>query len=218
MAKIKQGILGGFSGSVAGVVGSSWKGRAVMKSKPLSVANPKTEGQVAQRTSFKSVASVGSVLLTSVVRPLYNPIAGDISGYNKFASLNKQMFSGDGTFQPTQSSIGGGTLIGEIVSSAEQNSTAQDLMVAWPDSAPTGSIRKTDVAVMWAIEPISGTIWSGVMDSNRSDQSGALPMVKGMSDLLGQLQCWVYVAFISADGRLCSVATPPKAFDITFSS
>ena len=48
MGILKQGILGGFSGKVANVVGTSWKGIAVIKAMPLSVANPKTAGQVAQ--------------------------------------------------------------------------------------------------------------------------------------------------------------------------
>ena len=37
MGKIKQGILGGFRGTVGTVVGSSWNGIAYMKGKPQSV-------------------------------------------------------------------------------------------------------------------------------------------------------------------------------------
>lgn len=70
MATIKQGILGGFSGRVGTIVGTSWKGIAVMKSLPLSVANPKTAGQVGQRTKFSSVVALASVILSSIIKPL----------------------------------------------------------------------------------------------------------------------------------------------------
>ena len=55
MGVIKQGILGGFSGKVANIVGSSWKGIPVIKSLPLSVANPQTAAQTTQRNKLKGV-------------------------------------------------------------------------------------------------------------------------------------------------------------------
>ncbi len=52
MGRINQGILGGFSGKVGNVVGGNWKGIDYMRVKPASVANPKTVGQVNQRTKW----------------------------------------------------------------------------------------------------------------------------------------------------------------------
>ncbi len=53
MGKIKQGILGGFSGKVGTVVGSSWKGVAYMRGKAEHVNNPQTAGQLAQRAKME---------------------------------------------------------------------------------------------------------------------------------------------------------------------
>ena len=52
MAKIGKGILGGLSGKVGNVVGARWKTIDYIRSKPLSVKNPRTEKQVNQRTKF----------------------------------------------------------------------------------------------------------------------------------------------------------------------
>lgn len=52
MGKINQGILGGFSGKVGNVIGGNWKGIDYMRVKPSSVSNPRTAGQVDQRTRF----------------------------------------------------------------------------------------------------------------------------------------------------------------------
>lgn len=55
MAKISKGILGGFSGRVGNVVGSKIFGIDVMRSYQPNVANPRTPGQVTQRTKFSLV-------------------------------------------------------------------------------------------------------------------------------------------------------------------
>lgn len=102
MAIIRRGILGGFSGSVANVVGTSWKGIAVMKSKPLSVANPKTVGQVAQRTKFKGATLAGSKLLATICKPLWDREAQQMSGYNAFVKANIDAFSSVGVLDVTK--------------------------------------------------------------------------------------------------------------------
>ena len=60
MGKIKQGILGGFSGKVGTVVGGAWKGIDYMRSLATSVSNPKTSGQVAVRTNFATITRIMS--------------------------------------------------------------------------------------------------------------------------------------------------------------
>ena len=65
MGKIKKGILGGFSGKVGTVIGSTWKGIAYMRSIPQSVKNPKTQPQREQRGKF--------ALTMGLLKPL-NPL------------------------------------------------------------------------------------------------------------------------------------------------
>lgn len=92
MGKIKQGILGGFSGKVANVVGSSWKGIAVMKSLPLSVANPRTAAQLLQRNRFSLLVGFAASLLSTIVKPLWDRFAQKMSGFNDFVSNNFDAF------------------------------------------------------------------------------------------------------------------------------
>ena len=82
MGIIRQGILGGFSGKVANVVGSSWKGIAIVKSLPLSVANPRTAAQVGQREKMAACVEALKPILSEVIKPLNDRFAGQMSGYN----------------------------------------------------------------------------------------------------------------------------------------
>jgi hypothetical protein len=88
MGIIKRGILGGFSGRIGNVVGSSWKGLAVVKSLPLSVANPRTTAQTTQRSKFSNTVAFGSLLLTNVIKPLWDRAAVYMSGFNAFVQAN----------------------------------------------------------------------------------------------------------------------------------
>ena len=82
MARISKGILGGFSGTVGPVVGSSWKGIAVMKSRPVYkrvvVATP---DQLQQRGLFGTLSQV-VIRLLSVVNIGFRAQANEMTQLN----------------------------------------------------------------------------------------------------------------------------------------
>lgn len=96
MAVIKQGVLGGFSGKIGGVIGSSWKGIAIIKAMPLSVAQPVTAKKTNAKARFTSVVSLSTDILLDTIKPLLDRTAVQMSGYNAFASMNKACFDHTG--------------------------------------------------------------------------------------------------------------------------
>lgn len=205
MAKIKQGILGGFSGKVAGVVGTSWKGRAVMKSRPLSVSNPKTDAQVEQRGKFSDIAELASKILTTFVQPVENPISGDISGYNKFVRDNKGAFDGNHELVAADFVCGGGKL-----PFAESTSTTLEIsggttQLGWSNAAGTSAIRLTDKAYAAAFTEDGSLL--GVSSGTATRNSGAIDFssIFDISDLSSGDKVYFLLAFVSADGRDVSV-------------
>jgi hypothetical protein len=85
MGVIKRGILGGFSGKVANVIGGSWKGIAYMRAMPLSVANPRTTAQTTQRTIFADILAVLKLHL-SVIKQCNDRWTALMSGFNAVMS------------------------------------------------------------------------------------------------------------------------------------
>jgi hypothetical protein len=55
MATINKGILGGFSGTVGTVVGASWRGKDIIRSRPKITKRVASEKQVIQQLKFKLV-------------------------------------------------------------------------------------------------------------------------------------------------------------------
>ena len=148
MGVIKQGILGGFSGKVANVVGSSWKGIAVLKSLPLSVANPNTAGQQAQRGAMTQIVAASRLLLASLIQPYWNPFSQKMSGYNAFVKENIDTFTTSGftTFANFFSTRG--SLLNVVVSSATADASDSEVVVNWADNSGTADALATDEAVI----------------------------------------------------------------------
>ena len=90
MGKIKQGILGGFKGTVGTVIGSSWNGIAYMKGKPQSVKNPRTDAQVQQRNFFKEVQGIVSQLSDEQLTSLFPSVTRGMTRRNM---LTRQLFA-----------------------------------------------------------------------------------------------------------------------------
>jgi hypothetical protein len=130
MGKIPQGILGGFSGKVGNIIGASWKGIAVIKARPLSVANPKTAGQVMQRGKMKALVAFARLILAVIIKPLNDRFASKESGYNKFVSQNMQAVNSTGVIDSTKLIIATGKMQAPIMTIASTGQTTGTLLCA----------------------------------------------------------------------------------------
>ncbi len=94
MATYNNGILGSFSGTVGSVVGSSWRGIPVIKSRPVRKKTDLTDLQERQRARF--------LLMNRFLRPLtdllnqtFQKSAVGMTCFNKAFSMNSQAITGD---------------------------------------------------------------------------------------------------------------------------
>jgi len=201
MGVIKRGILGGFSGKVAGVVGSSWKGIAVMKALPLSVANPKTAGQVAQRTKFSAVVARAVFLLVNVVKPLWDRFAQQESGYNAFVSANIDAYDSSGDLTAADLVISQGKLTAPAGLAVSGTNGDPDVTATWTDNSGDGTALATDEAYF--------VVWNQTQDEWAIADSGttradsailvSMPSEVATSDVLSG-----WLAFRRADGTIVS--------------
>jgi len=87
MARILNGILGGLSGKVAGVVGGAWKGINYVRGYAIP-ANPQSAGQVAQRGKFSFSVTFAQSILSSVINKFWEKMNAGMSGFNSFQKVN----------------------------------------------------------------------------------------------------------------------------------
>lgn len=200
MATFKQGILGGFSGKVGGVIGSSWKGIDTMRSQPSSVTNPRTNAQVSNRTRFKSVSQLAAAMLTTIVKPLNDRFAQKMSGFNDFCQRNTAAFDSLGAFVPANLVLSKGKL--SAPASLGQGSTGFDEVSVGFSSALSGSFDAATDKVYAVVLGKDGEVLgvsSGVV--TRGDDTVDIPTPEGRS---AANPGTLYMSFLRADGTQVS--------------
>lgn len=201
MGTIKKGILGGFSGKVGNVVGASWKGVDYIRSLPSKVRNPRSKGQVAQRTRFSLIAKFVRALLP-VIRVGFKQSAGAYnSAYSAAVSYNVQNavkgehpdFEID--FSNAMLSKGGLTGTYEAMATREPGI----LNAEWEPEA-RGNASVEDHVAIAAYNPIKQEAMYDLHAASRGDGSGELQLPTAWD---GD-EVEAFVMFISEDGKQVS--------------
>lgn len=198
MAVIKSGILGGLSGSIGNVTGSSWKGVPVLRTKPLSVANPNTPAQQAVRTPWSLLTKLGSSITGAILQPVWNGIASKMSGYNLFMQKNAQLaFSSLGDFVPTGLSVSPGTLPSAAVS---VDDLASPTVMSFNVATALPSVQALPTDKLYAVVVDIDGIYLGSVSGTVTRSVGAFSVVANRTLLNGE-RVYVYAFFMSADGK-----------------
>lgn len=202
MGKLLQGILGGVSGSVGNVTGSSWKGIPVIKAKPLSVANPKTAAQTAQRTKFANSVDFAKGILAEVIKPLWDRFAQKQSGFNAFIKENIDLFEDALPSTPADLVISNGKMaktdIGSIISTVGSN----EVGITWTDDSGEGLKLASDVPFAVVINETTGEVVGKNFDGSSQRDDASVTVSVDALEVGDELEC--YLAFRRADGTVVS--------------
>ena len=209
MGKLLQGILGGVSGKIGNVVGSSWKGIPVIKAKPLSVANPRTAGQVEQRSKMSNIVAFSKPLLSTLIKPLWDRFASQMSGYNAFIAENIDLFENEMPSPASDLVISSGKMSPTAITSFSVDTGAEFVSVEWKNDSGEGLKLVSDEAYVLVVnETKKETIISSAEVARENAAITPVPVPEGWSvnDV-----CHVYLAFRRADGTVVS----DTAYDTT---
>lgn len=204
MAIIKQGILGGFQNKIGSVVGTTWKGIAVMKAKPLSVANPRTAAQVGNRDRFANCALWGSKINATVIKPLWDRFAVRKSGYNAWVQYNIGSFSSTGLTSPQDVLISNGKMAATPINALTADVSDDIIQVEWVNDAGQGLKLASDQVYVVLYNVDSDAVLGFETSAIRSEQQVSFTMPDGWTT--GDF-VYAYLAFRRADGTVVSVSS-----------
>lgn len=198
MSKISAGILGGFSGKVGNVVGAKWKGIDTMKIKPSTVTNPKTIGQLDQRTRFSTILGFLKPM-TEFVRVGFRAYAKRMSQFNAAMSYNL-LNAISGTY-PNYSVNFAAALVSRgplegVSNGAVTSTTAGSVVVTWSDNSGVGSALSSDKAMIVLYHPLNQVALTVIDGPDRSVETATVAVPLAYSG--DTLQA--YLAFKTADG------------------
>ncbi len=198
MGKISQGVLGGFSGKVGNIVGGTWKGIDYMRIKPSNVANPKTQGQVDQRSKFSNVLQFLQPM-KDFVKVGYKNYAIKMTQFNSAMSyILKNAVTGsypNFTIDYANALISRGSLAG-VINGAAASSVAGAVEFTWGDNSSEGNAQATDKALILAYNKTKGEAIFVTDGAVRTTGTQTLTVPDDFSS--DSVEC--FIAFISADG------------------
>lgn len=204
MGVIKRGLLGGFSGRVGSIVGTSWKGIAVIKSLPLSVANPKTAAQVAHRTDFKLTVLFGALILALWVKPLWDRFASKMSGFNAFVQQNVDKYKVGAANPYIDFIMTTGKMAATAVVVDAPSVGDVDIVINWVDDSGEGLKLSSDIAFAVCYNETSKETTFINLAAIRSDGNTTVhvPAVVAIGDKYD-----IWSAFKRADGTVIGQTT-----------
>lgn len=198
MGRISKGVLGGFSGKVGTVIGSSWKGIDYMRSLATVRKNrTSSQRQLEQRAKFALVSAFMQSMHSIVMRN-FNRYANRMTGTNSAMSYTiKSAVTGtypDYRIEYSQVKISRGSLPNALGATATAGAAGR-INFTWPDNSGLGKALPEDLALLVAYcADLNATIYR--LGANRSAGQDVLD-VTGFSGK--QVQTWI--TFISADEK-----------------
>jgi len=211
MATIKQGILGAFSGKVGSVVGSSWKGIAIMKSRPASVANPKTAKQVIQRSKMTATVGFAKEILPEVIKPLNDRFVSRMSGYNSFIQMNIDCFENGELTKPEDLQISPRVNKAQLIDAIAAEAGLHKAKATFTGDDGTGFALGDDVCYMVGYNEETKTVWGGLCRGTRGDDEVEFDTPEIMFEPGGKYHLWF--SFMRKDGTVV-FATSYKTYQV----
>lgn len=201
MATFNQGILGGFSGKVGTVIGSTWKSINYMRALAVNVHNPNTVKQQCQRGRFRTAAffckAVKPVIQngfreyasrqTAVNAAMSYLLRNAVVGCAKEAALD---------FDKVRVSQGSLTAVVDATVEVEGSKAA----FSWTDNSGMGDATGEDVAMVLAYNKDRQEAVYDLTAAKRADGAAELTLPAGWD---GEALA-VYLGFCSEDGRHAS--------------
>ena len=179
MGKLVIGILGGFSGTVGTVVGSTnKKGDDIIRAKTKRPRTSNTEGQANQRTKFGLVTAFMQAI-NFILKFSFKQVAGDtMSSYNYACQYAlKNAITGQAPdFELDYSKV----LISEGQLSRETKASAElvdgKVNFHWEDNSSSGNCASTDKAVLLVYNVDQSELSYSMGAITRGMKAGSLPL------------------------------------------
>ena len=199
MGTYNKGILGAFSGKVGPVVGSSWRGKDVMRSLPRKTSRAATATQLLQREKFTMVSDFLTPI-NSVVGRYFGNNNGDKTRRNQAMSyLMREAINyvtPDLVWDFNKVLISRGDLLG-MTGAAATAGTGQSVDITWTDNSGQGDAETTNKLVVVLYEETTKTTVHTLNAGMRNQETGNVTVPAFLTGLTVQ----VWATFAATDDK-----------------
>lgn len=202
MAKLVEGVLGGFRGKVGTVVGNIWKGIATMRVHVKSISNPKTAAQLDQRAKFALMVKFLKPL-TDFVRTTFKHFAIKQTAFNAAVSYNiKNAITGTYPayaidYPKVLVSMGS---LPPALNPGVTSATAGEVEFTWQNNTGGPYAKATDKVALCVYNPTKGYATDVIGGNTRTGGTQSVTLPANWSG--DEVQC--FIAFANENGSVYS--------------
>lgn len=202
MAKLPDGIFGGFRGRIGNIVGVKRHGEFHIRSIPSAPKNPKTEKQQKNRKMF-GAASTLTKKLAPFIKTTFSTVDGKtwrgacISYNMKSAIVPSE--DGDGFEVDFSNLIVSAGILKQVANPMAQRDEDGNIRVTWTDNSGDGNAKGADRVLLLALDSDLAlkTELNGI---HRKDELATIEI----KNLFKKIPVHIYLSLISADGSVGS--------------
>jgi hypothetical protein len=178
MAVVSNPLIGRTKQSMGNATFSSWKGINVLKTKATSVANPRSDAQVQQRSAFSQIVSAFRQM-PSVIRAGFKKLAVKKSEFNAFMSeVLDVAFNfatpGVATLVPADVKISKGTIASTTILTGVADVSLATIVATWSHAVLQPGQSVSDIALIAAYNATLNEWTGGVTSAARSTNTGSI--------------------------------------------
>lgn len=177
---VSNPLIGASRKSMGNATFSNWKGLYVLKTKPISVANPQTDSQNQQRDAFRQMV-LAFRNMPALVRKGFKELAIQKSEFNAFMSYNLRnafdfSVSGTATLLPEEVLISKGTIASTPIISAVADRSNNTIVITTATTALQPGQSVTDVYLVGAYNETQEDFYGEVTTAARSTGTGSIAL------------------------------------------
>jgi hypothetical protein len=177
---VSNPLIGASRKSMGNATFSNWKGIYVLKTKPISVANPQTDGQQQQRSAFSQLVE-GFRNMPAVIQSGFKKLAVRKSEFNAFMAYNlKNAFDlsvlPTATLVPADVLISKGTIASTAITTSVSDRSSNNITVTFPTTTAQPGQSATDVALVAAYNVTKSDFYGEATTDARSTGTSVIDL------------------------------------------
>ncbi len=196
MSVVQNTLIGRARQKIGGSVFSSWKGINVLKSKPLTVANPKTDAQMVQRNALKILTELyrqvsGAVQVGFKQQAIQKSEFNAFTSYNLKNAINKSA-APVATLVLNNLLFAQGTIAGTPTTSGTASAATQEVTMNYADTADLPGQSTNDKAFLVVYNGTTQIGYTSASTATRADGSTTITLPTGSFASTNSLSCYLF--------------------------
>ncbi|WP_069130671.1 DUF6266 family protein [Rhodohalobacter halophilus] len=202
MAKLPDGIFGGFRGKIGNVVGVKRGDTFYIKSAPTTMKNPRTKKQQANRNRF-GLASSMAARLNPFINVSFRNVKektrrGAFISYNMKSAIQQSDEGPVINYPELILSTGILKQVESPIAELKRDSDAEKIHLTWSDNSGEGNARGTDRVLILTITNRAKIAAYSIHDFVRADEFAELALPASMKGK----EIYLYLAILSKNGDM----------------